>query len=286
MGTLFLRVSSETNETMEDIRRITRDWRNTFGHNIIQVTLGHPRKGGIRLSLDDLEHLLIDTGRDGWLNREIIEAPLRLRAQTLNPTVFVMPAVVWTIYVTREHQLTNLPSILKTVRDIYIPVHMAGSHWSLAHFDLARRRMVWLDSMEGVYLTRQQGFTMIRTFLNDTPVLHTTGVWVKSDERSIQQKNGIDCGIFTIENRHTLMAAGTRAEGFNPYASRRRLAHELLKAAIRYNPPGRVQYAREMASPARGIDMREVKGPVTLLKFGPVGTASVTSEDARIEGFW
>jgi hypothetical protein len=31
-------------------------------------------------------------------------------------------------------------------------------------------------------------------------------------------------------------------------------------------------------------DMREVKGPVTPPKFGPVGTASDTSENAKIEG--
>ena len=93
---------------------------------------------------------------------------------------------------------------------------MAGSHWGLAHFDLARQQMFWLDSMEGTFLTRQQAFAMMRSYLDSTPILHTAGVWVESEERSIQQINGIDCGIFTIENGHALMAGGTRAEEFNP----------------------------------------------------------------------
>ena len=80
MGTLYLRVGSERSETMEDIRRVARDWRTAFNHNIIQVTPGHPREGGIRLSLDDLEHLLVNGGKNSWLNGEVIEAALRLRA--------------------------------------------------------------------------------------------------------------------------------------------------------------------------------------------------------------
>lgn len=284
MGTLYLRVGSERSETMEDIRRVARDWRRAFSYNIIQVTPGHPREGGIRLNLDDLEHLLVDGGRDGWLNGEVIEGALRLRARTLNPTVFVMPAAVWTTYVAGGYQQTDLPSIPETARDIYVPVHMAGSHWGLAHFDLARRQMVWLDSMEGTFLTRQQAFTMMRTFLLGTPILHTTGVWVESEERSVQQSNGIDCGIFTIENGYALMAGGARAEEFNPFASRRRMAHELWDAAARHNPPGMIQYASGTTSPAQGIDMREVKGPAAPPKFGAVGTASVPSEDGKIEG--
>jgi Ulp1 family protease len=51
------------------------------------------------------------------------------------------------------YQLSNLPSIPETVRDIYVPVHMAGSHWGLAYFNLDRRQMVWLDSMEGACMT-------------------------------------------------------------------------------------------------------------------------------------
>jgi hypothetical protein len=113
---------------------------------------------------------------------------------------------------------------------------------------------------------------------------HTTGVWTESEERSVQQRNGIDCGIFTIENGHALMAGCARAEEFNTFASCRTMAHELWEAAARHNPPGRVQYAHGTASPAQRIDMREVKGPVTPPKFGPVGTASATSKDGRIDG--
>src|SRR5436305_5252898 len=67
-------------------------------------------------------------------------------------------------------------------------------------------------------------------------------------------ENGIDCGIFVIENGLALMAGDLRAEGFNAFAGRRRLAHELWATAVRYNPPGRVQVARRMDSPARGIE--------------------------------
>ena len=104
--------------------------------------------------MDDLEHLLVDGGRDGWLNGEVIEVALRLQPRTLTLTAFVMHVAVWTTYVTRGYQMTNLPSIPETARNIYIPVHMAGSYWGLAHFDLACRQTAWLDSMEGTFLTR------------------------------------------------------------------------------------------------------------------------------------
>lgn len=61
------------------------------------LAAGRPREGGITLTLDDLEHLLIDAGRDSWLNGEIIEAALRLHARDV--PAYVMPAAYWSMYV-------------------------------------------------------------------------------------------------------------------------------------------------------------------------------------------
>ena len=58
------------------------------------LAAGRPREGGINLTLDELEHLLIDAGRDGWLNGEVIETALRLHARDV--PAYVMPAARWT----------------------------------------------------------------------------------------------------------------------------------------------------------------------------------------------
>ena len=124
---------------MNEIRRVARDWRNAFGQQIVTLAPGRPREGGITLTLDDLEHVLIDAGRDGWLNGEIIEAALRLRARDI--PAYVMPAASWSVYVMEGFQQRNLPSVPPAAQDIYIPVHMGGAHWGLAHFDRANLRM-------------------------------------------------------------------------------------------------------------------------------------------------
>jgi hypothetical protein len=65
MGILYLRGGSEEVGTMNEIRRVARDWRNAFRQRIVNLAARRPREGGITLTLDDLEHLLIDAGRDG-----------------------------------------------------------------------------------------------------------------------------------------------------------------------------------------------------------------------------
>ena len=97
MGTLYLRGASEEVGTINEMRRMARDRRNAFGQPIVTLAAGRPREGGITLTLDDLEHLLIDAGRDGWLNGEIIEAALRLHARDV--PAYVMPAAHWSMYV-------------------------------------------------------------------------------------------------------------------------------------------------------------------------------------------
>jgi hypothetical protein len=64
MGTLYLRGASEEVSTINEMKRMARDRRNAFGQPIVTLAAGHPREGGITLTLDDLEHLLIDAGRD------------------------------------------------------------------------------------------------------------------------------------------------------------------------------------------------------------------------------
>jgi hypothetical protein len=55
----------------------------------MNLTAGRPREKGIALTLEDLEHLLIDTGRDGYFNNKNIKAVLRLRAGDI--PAYVMP---------------------------------------------------------------------------------------------------------------------------------------------------------------------------------------------------
>src|SRR2546421_10184741 len=68
MGTLYLRGASEEVGTINEMKRMARDRWNAFGQPIVTIAAGRPREGGITLTLGDLEHLLIDAGRDGWLN--------------------------------------------------------------------------------------------------------------------------------------------------------------------------------------------------------------------------
>ena len=65
MGTLYLRGASEEVSTINEMRRMARDRRNAFGQPIVTLAAERPREGGIALTLEDLEHLLIDAGRDG-----------------------------------------------------------------------------------------------------------------------------------------------------------------------------------------------------------------------------
>ena len=90
MGTLYLQGASEEVSTINEMRRMAKDQRNAFGQPIVTLVAGRPREGGTTLMFDDLEHLLIDAGRDGWLNGEIIEAALRLHARDV--PAYVMPA--------------------------------------------------------------------------------------------------------------------------------------------------------------------------------------------------
>jgi hypothetical protein len=81
MGTPYLRGASEEVSTINEMRWMARDQRNAFGQPTVTFAAGRPREGGIKLTLDDLEHLLIDAGRGDWLNGEIIEAVLQLHAR-------------------------------------------------------------------------------------------------------------------------------------------------------------------------------------------------------------
>jgi hypothetical protein len=85
MGTLYLRGASEEVNTINEMRRMVRDRRNAFGQPIVTLAAERPREGGIALTLEDLEHLLIDAGRDGWLVRS-----LRLRCGCMRETYLPM----------------------------------------------------------------------------------------------------------------------------------------------------------------------------------------------------
>ena len=100
---------------------------------------GGPKKGDIALTLDNLEHLLIDAGRDGWLNGEIIEAALRLHARDI--PAYMMSRCTLDMYVLGGFKGAILPPVSLAAQDIYIPVHMGGTHWGLAHFNTANLRM-------------------------------------------------------------------------------------------------------------------------------------------------
>jgi hypothetical protein len=81
-------------------------------------------------------------------------------------------------------------------------------------------------------MTRQQAFASMRNLINAHPALRDAGVWQEAGTRSIRQTNGIDCGIFVIENGLALMDGEIAAREVNTYAARRRLAHELLNQAV------------------------------------------------------
>jgi len=274
-GNLFLRAGTERSQTMDQIRVLAGHWRNAFHRSILDLAPGrNPRDGRVQLSLDDFETLLQEPGRDGWLNAEVIEAGLRLHANTMAQRPYIMPAYAWTHW---YYNNTNLPTLPQT-GDVYIPVHMGGEHWGLAYLDITQHRIVWLDSLEGLYVGRQQAIEMLRRFINQHSHLNDNIVWEDTPIHSIQQTNSFDCGIFVIENGLALMNGETRAENINALASRRRLAETFWHNAMANNqilhsatPFGGTQRSK------RGIDLREATGSPA----SSISAESVSSEKLK-----
>lgn len=257
-GSLFLRGSTEQSNTMDDIRRVARDWRNQFGHGLVTVTQGSPAAGRVLLNLDDLEHLLYEAGRSGWLNGEVIEAALRMEAGLLSEQrIYVLPAGSWSWWAQRFDP-NRLPVLPSGHGHIYVPVHMGNVHWGLAHFDTTNRLMFWLDSREGYYVPRQLAFSMMRRFIDAQPSLRSLGEWDETDVRSIQQTDQINCGIFAIENGFALMH-NDYAHDINPWTTRRTLAHAFYDTAATANAPAVGQ--RPARQQTVGLDFRENPGP-------------------------
>lgn len=82
---------------MDEIRVVSAKWRKRFFYHLVKVLAPAPPQRQINIALDDLEHLLVDPGRDGWLNGELVEAALRMYALT---AAEVIDPHAWTSWMT------------------------------------------------------------------------------------------------------------------------------------------------------------------------------------------
>ena len=177
---IFMRQRSTSLPSANTIRRVAAVWRNRFGADPVLIS-EHPR---IQLSLDDLEHLLVDAGRDGWLNAEVMVAVMRLRMIELGSTAQVIDSHAWLTWVFSEEQVLTLStpeSNLVVPVKLYIPVYQGDSHWGLAVISPLHRRMYWLDSYEGVFITRDEAFRMMRNWITANPLYSSLGLWTKNE---------------------------------------------------------------------------------------------------------
>jgi hypothetical protein len=237
MSRVWQHMGSEQTRAMTEIRALGRQWRRRFIHNPTRMLAASQWHRQLSLTLDDFEHLLVDSGRDGWLNGEIIETALRLYAADAAETTQVMNPHAWATWVQNGYQACNTPDLWTQAQEIQIPVHLGGDHWALAVLDRRHRQMVWLDSLEGFAMAREAAFVMLRKFIGEFPELRGGGLWTQTTTRSVQQHNTFDCGIFVTQNARARALGKDRAGTFNGYEARSALARELLELANKANPP-------------------------------------------------
>ena len=282
MSAVWLRMSSVRTQAMDEIRVVAAKWR--FFYHPVRVLAHVPPQCQIDITLDDLEHLLVDPGRDGWLNGELIETALRMYALTAAEVTQVVSPRSWTQWVNDGYQLSTLPELSPAAWQILIPVHSNGTHWALAVLDRRHRQKVWLDSAEGSQVTRPMAFATLQKFINYHPSLFQAGVWTSSDLRSTRQHNSFDCGMFVVQNARARTLGEDRAEAFNGYVARSALANELFELADKMNPAVPFSPCAGTAGQPISVEERELqKGQIAASKSNqpPTGLVSRQSEPPR-----
>jgi hypothetical protein len=105
--------------------------------------------------------------------------------------------------------------------------------------------------------SRQEAFPMMRAFINQHPALRAGTPWTEANEvRSLHQTNGIDCGVWAIENGVSLMWHLRAAPRFNAWNARRTYALSLYNRAVMHNRPGQAPSPNARGQ-GYGIDMRQ-----------------------------
>jgi hypothetical protein len=138
---IFLRLHAKDNDSTNRIRVLGLWWRRTAGARTqLDVTHGHYNRGGLTLSLEDLEHLLWDAAHDGWLNGAVIEAVLQVI--TYGRREFVIPDSAWRNWFESGVEPPHLPT---ERADILGAVHFPN-HWGAYYADAQNRVIYYLDS--------------------------------------------------------------------------------------------------------------------------------------------
>lgn len=125
---------------------------------------------------------------------------------------------------------------------ILIPVNHNNAHWTAAAINFRKKRIQSYDSMG---TARPEVHKALRKYLDDEhrnkkkkPFDFTGWVdWI--DEKTPQQENGYDCGVFTCQFLQALSRGEEHDFGFTqvdmPYL-RRRMIWEIANAKLRDNP--------------------------------------------------
>ena len=88
---------------------------------------------------------------------------------------------------------------LQTIDTILIPVNIRHKHWVLVTADMRTHTLALYDSLPqflGKY-TEDNPLQPIKTFLQAHPEFKDTHWTIKDTTNYPQQKNGVDCGLFT-----------------------------------------------------------------------------------------
>ena len=190
------------------------------GSNGIFIPPQNPTGDNINLGTHDLESMIWDEQRSGWLGDLMIEALIRMLiarhprpagpGQAPPPEPFIIPSIPFTHWRTWDpaagHPRPVVPLPYVPRSPLIFPLHW-GNHWGLGTYDPTTHTIQIWDSHFGDQARNanlREGYQVIRNFLHE----HRQALGLTQNQpprdgtiRNQQiQRNASDCGIFVVEH--------------------------------------------------------------------------------------
>ena len=245
------------------VERQVNVWRERWGNTLVHLVPGYYGRDGITMDINDFEHINPRSGQQnaGWLNDELIRFDLQMHTPN-RPVVF---NASWLDQHLRDPDNVPFPTLPTdhARRDWIVPLHW-GTHWTLGYYNYARDEVAHLDSL-GQPGDARDNEAMKRLNYMLQRIYPTRRATRNTTIRSAQQQNGIDCGMYVIENARDL--AGGRAPGreIDGMQARAQLAQRVMNTALRIereNNPGLAgaEILNRMRGPERDLPFRYLQG--------------------------
>ena len=241
------------------VKGLTPEWDSKVDETMAIKNVMAPvtPSGATRLTRKDLGTLLPQSKVDGlrgygWLNDEIVNAYLAaVNAKRLEKTGYTKKSD----QIPKTHVFgTHLYSTFKdkgfraverwpirakiggsrflSVDTILIPLNL-GDHWTLLNISGTKRTIEYYNSLPGVSKPYTDfALEFLRGTLGDAFV---EDEWSVIQTRSLQQLNGVDCGVYVCMNGTALLKGIDPLEAFDPAeipTARRMVAATLLGKAV------------------------------------------------------